>query len=393
MKIIDPWQQKSSRLRKILYILFIIFSMVFIIIMLLPILLVLLIFLSPWEESLYKVHHPAIYYVQDNFFKLGENVYYMKDEKCVSFDDKKEIRQMDLEHISDDFYVTNDILYVYLDGHIYAYNSNLEEISIYDTGFIDLSDRICFIVLGDYIYLHSYNHDIKEYEIYKYSMITHTKEALNGDGQYPTNFTSEGIYYNGLFHKYDDNIHYCTFRGGSEVLYNENYEKIEITKEFDGLVINDNYLNFETPFTVKKVVYLNSDYIVFSTYTPQTENCSDIITPCISQLTNVKLWKYNYKTEQLSLIKQFNDYTILVSFDDNNFQYYYDGKLYSNDIEVEEAPKIEVGDMFTYYTTESTPNLYREEIRKSTTSIAYISGEFYIIHEEKNSDLEEFHGR
>ena len=91
------------------------------------------------------------------------------------------------------------------------------------------------------------------------------------------------------------------------------------------------------------------------------------------------------------LIKQFNDHTILISFDDNNYHYYFDGKLYSNDIEVEDAPKIEVGDMFTYYTSDSDPNLYRKEILKSKTSIAYISGEFYVIHEDINSDLEEFH--
>jgi hypothetical protein len=177
------------------------------------------------------------------------------------------------------------------------------------------------------------------------------------------------------------------------VFFNEDYKRIELNEEKDKIVINDKSFSFEYPFAVQEFVYLNSECLIFSTYTPCKEDCSEYKTPCISQLTDVKLWKYNIKTEQLSLIKQFNDYTILISFDDNNYHYYYDGKLYSNDIEVEDAPKIEVGDMFTYYTSESDPNLYRKEILKSITNIAYISGEFYVIHEDINSDLEEFHGR
>lgn len=390
MKTIDPWQQKSCRLRKDpIDILFIILSIVFIIILLLPILLVLLIFFSPWEESLYKVHHPALYYVQDNFFQLGENVYYMNDGKCMVFDDNKETREIDLEHISKDFYVSNDILYIYLDKSIYAYNSNFEEISIYDTGSINGRVGRRFIVLGDYIYFEGFNYDLKKDEFYKYSMITHTKEPLEWDGKYPAEFISEGIYYDDVFHKLSDNIQYFGFYGG--IVYTEDYKRIELNREKDKIVINDKSFNFECPFAVQEFVYLNSECLVFSTHTPCIEDCSEYITPCISQLTDVKLWKYNIKTEQLSLIKQFNDHTILISFDDNNYHYYFDGKLYSNDIEVEDAPKIEVGDMFTYYTSDSDPNLYRKEILKSKTSIAYISGEFYVIHEDINSDLEEFH--
>ena len=344
-----------------------------------------------FQERPYEVHHPAIYFVQDNFFKLGENVYYMNDGKCMVFDDNKETREIDLEHISKDFYVSNNILYIYLDKHIYAYNSNFEEISIYDTGFISGRVGRRFIVLGDYIYFEDYNHAKKEFEFYKYSMITHTKESLERVGQYPAEFISEGIYYKGVFHKYDDSIHYYDY--DSCVFFNEDYKRIELNEEKDKIVINDKSFSFEYPFAVEEFVYLNSECLVFSTYTPCKEDCSEYKTPCISQLTDVKLWKYNIKTKQLSLIKQFNDYTILISFDDNNYHYYYDGKLYSNDIEVEDAPKIEVGDMFTYYTTQSHPSLCLEEILKSKTSIAYISGEFYVIHEDINSDLEEFHWR
>jgi len=283
------------------------------------------------------------------------------------------------------------IFYIFiLDKYIYAYNSNLEEISIYDTGSINGMGRR-FIVLGDYIYFEGFNYDLKKDWFYKYSMITHTKEPLEWDGKYPAEFISEGIYYQGGLHKLGDNIQDCWFYGG--IVYTEDYKRIELNREKDKIFINDKSFNFEYPFGVEEVVYLNSECLVFSTYTPCIEDCTEYKIPCISRLTDVKLWKYDIKTEQLSLIKQFNDYTILISFDDNNYHYYYDGKLYSNDIEVEDAPKIEVGDMFTYYTSESDPNLYRKEILKSITNIAYISGEFYVIHEEINSDLEEFHGR
>ena len=391
MNTIDPWQQKNRRLRKNpIDILFIILSIVFIIIMLLPILFLLLIWFSPWEKPLYKVHHPAIYSVQEDFFQLGDKVYCINDGKCMVFDDNNETREIDLEHISNDFYVSNNILYVYLDEYksIYAYNSNLEEISIYDTGFISGRVGRRFIVLGDYIYFQDYNHDLKKDEFYKYSMITHTKEILDWVGQYPAEFISEGIYYDDVFYKYDDNIHYYDY--SSNVFLNEDYKRIELNEEKDKIVINDKSFSFEYPFAVQEFVYLNSECLVFSTYTPCKEDCSNYRTACISQLTDVKLWKYNIKTEQLSLIKQFNDYTILISFDDNNYHYYYDGKLYSNDIEVEEAPKIEVGDIFSYYA--SFPGLMQSEIQKSFTKLAYISGKFYVFHKEINSDIEEFYG-
>ena len=388
MNTIDPWQQKNRRLRKNpIDILFIILSIVFIIIMLLPILFLLLIWFSPWEKPLYKVHHPAIYSVQEDFFQLGDKVYCINDGKCMVFDDNKEAREIDLEHISNDFYVSNDFLYIYLDKYIYAYNSNFEEVSIYDTGPIFGRVRRRFIVLGDYIYFKNYNLAKEKYEFYKYSMISHTKESLDWDGQYFTVFISEGICYEGVFHKYDDSIHYY---GDSYVFFNEEYKRIELNKEKDKIVINDRSFSFEYPFTFGEVVYLNSECLVFSTYTLCKEDCSEYKTPCISQLTDVKLWKYNIKTEQLSLIKQFNDYTILISFDDNNYHYYYDGKLYSNDIEVEEAPKIEVGDIFSYYA--SFPGLMQSEIQKSFTKLAYISGKFYVFHKEINSDIEEFYG-
>ncbi len=388
MKIIDPWQQKSKA-QKIWesILLGLIICIGAVVGAALPILFFGVIVSLGFQERPYQVHHPALYYVQDNFFQLGDKVYCINDGKCVAFDDNKETREIDLEHISNVFYVSNDILYIYLEQkYIYAYNSNFEEVSIYDVGFI--WDK-CFIVLGDYIYFEDYNHAKKEFEFYKYSMITHTKESLERDGKYPAEFISEGIYYNDVFHKYDDSVHYYGY--DSNVFFNEDYKRIELNKEIDKIVINDKSFGFEYPFAVEEFVYLNSECLVFSTYTPCKEDCSEYKTPCISQLTDVKLWKYDIKTEQLSLIKQFNDYTILISFDDNNYHYYYDGKLYSNDIEVEDAPKIEVGDMFTYYTSESDPNLYRKEILKSKTSIAYISGEFYVIHEDINSDLKEFH--
>lgn len=168
-------------------------------------------------------------------------------------------------------------------------------------------------------------------------------------------------------------------------------KKIKIKRDKFALLINDKSFDIGYSFCMVEQMYINSENFFFATYHPNYDNCSNCITPCISQLTDVKLWKYDIKTEQLSLIKQFNDHTILISFDDNNYRYYYDGKLYSNDIEVEDAPKIEVGNMFTYYTTKLDPHLTRKEILKSKTSIAYISGEFYVIHEDINSDLEEFH--
>ena len=389
MKIIDPWQQRSKAPK--IWESTLLWSAIFIIVVISAFLLALsflrVIVSLGFQQRPYEVHHPALYYVQENFFQLGNKVYYMNDGKCVAFDDNKETREIDLEHISNVFYVSNDILYIYLEQkYIYAYNSNFEEVSIYDVGFI--WDK-CFIVLGDYIYFKNYNHAKEKIEFYKYSMITHTKEILDWDGKYPAEFISEGIYYNDVFHKYDDSIHYYGYN--SNVFYNVDYKRIELNKETDKIVINDKSFSFEYPFVVEEFVYLNSECFVFSTYTQCIENCSEYKTPCISQLTDVKLWKYDIKAEQLSLIKQFNDYTILISFDDNNYHYYYDGKLYSNGIEVEDAPKIEVGDMFTYYTSESDPNLYRKEILKSKTSIAYISGEFYVIHEDINSDLEEFH--
>ena len=391
MKTINPRQKKSKMPKKWKFIL--LWSTIFIIVVISAVLLAFsflrVIVSLGFQQRPYEVHHPALYYVQDNFFQLGDKVCYMNDGKCVVFDDNKETREIDLEHISNVFYVSNNILYIYLEQkYIYAYNSNFEEVSIYDVGFI--SDT-CFIVLGDYIYFLDYNHAKEKYEFYKYSMITHTKEALDWDGKYPAEFISEGIYYTGVFHKYDDSIHYYDY--DSNVFFYENYKRIELNREKDKIVINDKSFSFEYPFAVEEFVYLNSECLVFSTYTPCKEDCSEYKTPCISQLTDVKLWKYNIKTKQLSLIKQFNDYTILISFDDNNYHYYYDGKLYSNDIEVEDAPKIEVGDMFTYYTTQSHPSLCLEEILKSKTSIAYISGEFYVIHEDINSDLEEFHWR
>lgn len=273
MKIIDPWQQKSKMPKIWKSILFgLIICIIVVIIGGLPFLLFGIIVNLGFRPRPYQVHHPALYYVQDNFFKLGENVYYMKDGKCVAFDDNKETREIDLEHISNVFYVSNNILYVYLEQkYIYAYNSNFEEVSIYDVGFI--SDT-CFIVLGDYIYFKDYNHAKERSEFYKYSMITHTKETLDWDGQYPAEFISEGIYYKGVFHKYDDSIHYYNYN--SHVFFNEDYKRIELNKEIDKIVINDKSFSFEYPFAVQKFVYLNSECFVFSTYTYQDENCSNV---------------------------------------------------------------------------------------------------------------------
>lgn len=390
MKNVDPYFQSSKKPRMWLSILLVILLDIAIVGTLYLVFKVL--FELSFQEKTYEVHHPALYFIQEDFFQLGENVYYIKDGKCLSFDENKETIQIDLEHISEDYCVSNDILYVYQDEHIYAYNSSLEEISIYYTGVISGMVGKRFIVLDDYIYTEGYNHHIKKNEFYKYSMMTGTKEVLDWDGQYPSVFISEGFYYNGIFYKYDDNIR-CYSYGHPGVFYNSDRKKIEIKEENGNLIINNKYFDFEPSFRIGEQVYLNSEYLIFTSYNPMNdENCTTDIMPCISQLRDVKLWKYNIKTGQLSIIKQFNDYTILVSFDENNYHYYYGGKLYSNDIEVEETPKIEVGDIFTYYTSNHTPNLYLKEIRKSTTSIAYISGKFYVVHEENNSDIKEFHG-
>ena len=354
------------------------------------ILLLYLLVIEGFHERHHQVHHPAIYSVQENFIKLEDSVYYMGDEYCLAFDNQKESRRVYLKHYSQNYYVYNNKLYIYLDKRFYAYNSELEEICTYYIGdiFILTSSHKNFIVRGDYIYYRYFDEDNDNIKFYKYSMSTEERILLPSNKQYVNEFLEDGIYFNGEFHNYDDNYFY---RIGT--LFNDKFEKVEIDRHDNKIYINNSCLDLKKIFNLGLPYYLDSDYLIFNTSTGFDNKCIDHEN-CICTLKEVKLWKYSLKTKEFSVIKQFPDYTILVSFDANNYYYYYDGKLYSNDIEVEEAPKIEVGDIFDFYSSNTLNRYsysYPEYLLKSFTRFAFISDDFYVFHEEINSDVDEFH--
>ena len=105
MKTINP-RQKKSKMSKI-WKFILLWSAIFIIVVISAVLLALsflrVIVSLGFQQRPYQVHHPALYYVHENFFQLGDKVYYMNDGKCVAFDDNKETREIDLEHISNVF--------------------------------------------------------------------------------------------------------------------------------------------------------------------------------------------------------------------------------------------------------------------------------------------------
>ena len=176
-------------------------------------------------------------------------------------------------------------------------------------------------------------------------------------------------------------------------IYSEQYGRVCLKTENSEVLINDYSFNFGEKFNVGSMKYSGLDCMLFYTYNPCYDYCNSKV-KCISQLKGVKLWKFDYLNNELTMIKEFNDYTILIAFDENNYHYYYDGKLYSNDIEIEETPfKIEAGNMFIFYASTHESDfveLNNGECHISYTDFSYINGIFYYYHydcPENNKDI------
>ena len=87
MKKNNPWQKKSKTLKIWQYILLglILFIIVVIGSVLLTILFFEVVTSLCYQQRPYEVHHPAIYYVQEDFFQLDDKVYYMNDDEGHGF--------------------------------------------------------------------------------------------------------------------------------------------------------------------------------------------------------------------------------------------------------------------------------------------------------------------
>lgn len=357
-------------------------------------LLVLVLNANPgWFSPSYEFHHPALYQCQRDWFKFGDNIIRGYGSSLYIVKGGQE-SPIDFDYSFHDYCVSNDVLYIMDFNGVYAYNTEFVEIDRYEIK-TSLGYLGCFIVKGDYIYYE------KNYDIYKYSMITRQEECLCHIGSDGTYLSSEQLCFSlnlngsyGFVDLQNDNYFYPSYTHTTYNYYygihNEKYGIAHINDRENQLVINEKFFDIGTSIRLGNMIYASSDYLMLYTYNPCCDDCY-LGQSCISQLKEVKLWKYDLEKETLSLIKEFNDYTILIAFDDNNYHYYYDGKLYSNDVVIEELPfKLEVGNMFTYYAYNS-PNFQMPGVAISDTKFGYIDGKFYYVRYDypENNEVEE----
>ena len=126
----------------------------------------------------------------------------------------------------------------------------------------------------------------------------------------------------------------------------------------------------------KKAALTKGEKVYFATYEfLKNDECNEHAR-CICHFGKSYIWCFDVNSNTLELIEEFNEGSYIISFSEEQFCYYNDGKIYLNDSIIKEIEKITTGEL--YFSRHST---YTSAEEKSNTYF-YYDDVLYYLHNE-----------
>lgn len=242
----------------------------------------------------------------------------------------------------------DDKLYVNANYSIMVFNKNLERV---DTIEINVAS---FIVDDEYLYYSSHNYDsAKNFYAYNFN----TKEKILVANKLTNNicqFNNKLIYANDSWNTIDitDKSEYTSYYNNfykDQILSISVYKPSFYVNSFSGhigwknnkLVITYGDNTYDLDLDKENIIYcpvhVIGNKVIFASFEYlDNDDCTNSY-DCICHYGKNYIWSFDCETKSIAKLHEFDKGTYLINFNENDYSYYKDGKIYRNSQEIKEV--------------------------------------------------------
>ncbi len=294
-------------------------------------------------------HHAALVYNSEEEVEFNGKKYYLYLHSLYEVNDGKLKEAEFVNNISSSLRIERikvykDKFYISDYSNIYIVNEMLEREKTITLGVYD------FLVTDNYIYYIA-NYYQKDCNFCIYDMETAKSTLLTSDLRNKTyTHNNRLIYVNDSGNIYDitnketitsyfsestlDAIpsFYADGKTG-EIVYAD--KKLKITYYGEEFNYDVNMRNI-----IYDKIIANKNFVTFCSYEYlESDKCN--ATECICHFGTTYMWRFDMQTKTLEKLKTFTEGAFIINFDENNYCYYQNGKIYRNDQEIKEVIPVE----------------------------------------------------
>ncbi len=357
-------------------------------------------------------HHPAVVetIIGNDSFEVNGSCYVYKDRNIYKLEDNvfKKICQISdlidedyfwqIESYNNKIYITTSVdtrtdvpYYLY----VYDCNFNLIEKN-------EVEEMNSFNIYGNWLYYlkSSLNGN---YSLYKYNLNTKEivyfcevegQEIVDVDGLhicFPSTFSiisyileqeNNITFYNEGFNEinfvYNNKIGYISNDGEHIFIEYDGmiYGKStgHWSKFTEGAIVNDNKIRFASYFETEK----GEDYI----------GCELISEDCICRHDKSYIWEFDFVTKEFKLLKEINESSYVIGFDNDGYYYYMNSAIYKNDTKLYDYPTIEISGKYNRFAW------FAKYINDSHVSLNYFhlyNGNVYYYYLDNSSQIKDYY--
>lgn len=267
----------------------------------------------------------------------------------------------------------NGKLYIRGPSGINVFNANLEkeeDINIYAGSFLVDDNYIYYVNLQGSSYDDLYAYDLESGEnillttkLVNDTYVFNNKILYVNDAQNIFDVTSD-LDITSYFFEVLDNGEIKT-GGNTNPSFYANGSTGKIYWKKGKLTINYADESYEYALNEINVIYgaihTKTNKVIFATYEYlEHDDCNNDL-DCICHFGTNYIWSFDVETKNITKLKEFDEGTYLISFDENSYCYYKEGKVYRNNNEVRNVNKIEPYGKYTQIGGETSVN-YRARV-------------------------------
>ena len=119
-------------------------------------------------------------------------------------------------------------------------------------------------------------------------------------------------------------------------------DKLIVTYDDECYEVESNGVNI-----IYDSIHTENNKVIFASYEYQEHDYCNNILGCICHHGTNYIWSFDLETKAITKLYTFEEGTYLISFDENNYCYYRDGKVYRNNQEIMLVDKVEPYGEFT----------------------------------------------
>ncbi len=350
-------------------------------------------------------HHAAIVGTLINGFEINE-IRYVEQNNNIYKTEENRLHNINFQMNSNEsitkIVINNDLIYM----GVYDYYNDICYLYVLDNNFNiiqkdELKDFFYFEIHADWLYYLQMTS--KNFLLYKYNL--HTKELIflcEAEGK--EIIEVEGLEFYVPYNTRQDiiilsehtNKFYSIHRYDLNFVYNNKIGSIynhegNIFIEYDGMIygkstghwsqftegaiVNDNKIRFASYCEIEK----GEDYI----------GCENGVPDCICRHDMSYIWEFDFLTKEFKLLKEINESSYVIGFDNDGYYYYMNSAIYKNDTKLYDYPTIEISGKYNRDASFNT--FYKDDSHVSLNYFHLYNGNVYYYYLDNSSQIKDYY--